>query len=92
VPASGTYPETPSVIANVIPVGGGGGGSEYLSDLMDVNISLPTEGQFLAYNATTGLWENVTADIAPGSGELDIDGGTFLVPGGGFNFDGGSFT
>jgi hypothetical protein len=91
-PATAFSPSTASVIVTATPVIAGGSGSEYLSDLMDVNISLPTEGQFLAYNATTGLWENVTADIAPGSGELDIDGGTFLVPGGGFNFDGGSFT
>jgi hypothetical protein len=33
VPASGTYPETPSVIANVIPVGGGGGGENVGSKL-----------------------------------------------------------
>jgi hypothetical protein len=33
VPASGTYPETPSVIANVIPVGGGGGGESVGSKL-----------------------------------------------------------
>ena len=69
-----------------------GSGAQDLADLGDVDIYLPTEGQLLGYNSTTGLWENVTAAVAPGGGELDIDGGTFLIPGGGFNFDGGSFT
>jgi hypothetical protein len=63
-----------------------------LNELHGVQITAPTEGQFLAYNATTGLWENVTAEVAPGGGELEIDGGTFLIPGGGFSFDGGTFT
>lgn len=91
-PATIDYPATPSVIANIIPIGGGSSSVEDLSDLGDVSISLPTEGQFLVYNQTTSLWENRTAEVAPPSGELDIDGGTFLVPGGGFNFDGGTFT
>jgi hypothetical protein len=67
-------------------------GASDLNGLSDVTISAPTEGQFLAYNATTGLWENVTAEVAPGGGDLEIDGGTFLIPGGGFSFDGGTFT
>lgn len=91
-PATIDYPATPSIIANIIPIGGGSSSVEDLSDLGDVSISLPTEGQFLVYNQTTSLWENRTAEVAPPSGELDIDGGTFLVPGGGFNFDGGTFT
>lgn len=62
-----------------------------LYELHDVSISSPTEGQFLAYNATLNVWQNVTADVSPGGGELDIDGGTFLEPGGGFSFDGGTF-
>jgi len=90
-PANAVYPATPSIIANIIPIGGGSSSVEYLSDLGDVNISTPTEGQFLVYNEATGLWENKTAEVSGGTGELDIDGGTFLVPGGGFNFDGGTF-
>jgi hypothetical protein len=90
-PANASYPATPSVIANIIPIGGGSSSVEDLSDLGDVSISSPTEGQFLVYNQSTSLWENRTAEVSGGTGELDIDGGTFLVPGGGFNFDGGTF-
>ena len=38
--------------------GGGGGGSTTLSGLTDVDISNPTDGQTLVYNATTEKWEN----------------------------------
>lgn len=38
--------------------GGGGGGSSSLSGLTDVDISNPTDGQTLVYNATSGKWEN----------------------------------
>lgn len=38
--------------------GGGGGGSSALSGLTDVDISNPTNGQTLVYNATSGKWEN----------------------------------
>lgn len=37
---------------------GGGGGSTTLSGLTDVDISNPTDGQTLVYNAATGKWEN----------------------------------
>lgn len=38
--------------------GGGGGGSSTLSGLTDVDISNPTDGQTLVYNATAQKWEN----------------------------------
>lgn len=38
--------------------GGGGSGSSTLSGLTDVDISNPTNGQTLVYNATSGKWEN----------------------------------
>lgn len=38
--------------------GGGGGGSSTLSGLTDVDISNPTDGQTLVYNAASGKWEN----------------------------------
>ena len=38
--------------------GGGGGGSSTLAGLTDVDISNPTNGQTLVYNATSGKWEN----------------------------------
>lgn len=38
--------------------GGGGGDSSTLSGLTDVDISNPTDGQTLTYNATSGKWEN----------------------------------
>lgn len=36
----------------------GGGGSSTLSGLTDVDISNPTDGQTLVYNANSGKWEN----------------------------------
>ena len=39
---------------------GGGGGATSLVDLLDVNITSPTNGQALVYNATSGKWENQT--------------------------------
>ena len=39
---------------------GGGGGASSLDDLQDVDISSPTNGQALVYNATSGKWENQT--------------------------------
>ena len=39
--------------------GGGGGGATALTDLVDVSISNPSNGQTLQYNSTTDKWENV---------------------------------
>ena len=48
--------------------GGGTGGATALTDLVDVALSNPTNGQALVYNATTGKWTNQTigggADMA----------------------------
>lgn len=46
---------------------GGGGGSSTLAGLNDVDLSSPTDGQLLGYNATTGKWENVTGGGGGGS-------------------------
>lgn len=62
-----------------------------LDELHNVLISNPQENQVLAYDSTLGVWINKEG-VGPGTGELDIDGGTFLVPGVGFNIDGGTFT
>lgn len=51
----------------------GGGGSSTLSGLTDVDISNPTNGQTLVYNATSGKWENG----ASGGGGLFIVGFAF---------------
>ena len=48
---------------------GPGGGSSTLSGLTDVDISNPTDGQTLVYNATTGKWENGSTG----------EGGTLIV-------------
>lgn len=48
---------------------GGPGGSSTLSGLTDVDISNPTDGQTLVYNASTGKWEN-----GAGGGMPVIDG------------------
>ena len=37
---------------------GGGGGATALTDLVDVAISSPTNGQVLKYNSSTGKWYN----------------------------------
>ena len=41
-----------------ILVGGGGGGVSTLADLTDVNISNPTDGQILQYDAASQKWVN----------------------------------
>ena len=47
---------------------GGSGGASALSQLSDVQLTSPTNGQALVYNATSGKWENQT--IGGGSGTL----------------------
>lgn len=44
---------------------GGGGGGTSISDLDDVDISNPQDGQLLQYNGTTSKWE--AADVATDS-------------------------
>jgi hypothetical protein len=56
-PASGSYPATPSIIANIIPIGAQGRDSN-LNELNDVLIASPTDGQVLKYNQSLGVWEN----------------------------------
>jgi hypothetical protein len=65
-------------------------GVSQLAALDDVSLSSPTNGQVLIYDAALDLWINTTTNDAS-TGVLEIDGGTFLVPGGGFSFDGGNF-
>lgn len=38
--------------------GGGGGGASALTDLSDVNITSPSDGQALEYNSTSQKWQN----------------------------------
>lgn len=45
--------------------GGGGGGASALTDLDDVNISSPSDGQVLRYDATSDKWVNADTDISP---------------------------
>ena len=52
---------------------GGGGGTLNLSDLVDVNISNPTNGQALVYNGTSHKWENQSIG-GGGSGTLSSIG------------------
>lgn len=58
VTEDGDYFAGDSRAFNPVKVRAGGGGSSTLSGLTDVNISNPTDGQTLVYNATTGKWEN----------------------------------
>ena len=47
---------------NVQP--GGSGGSSTLAGLDDVDITSPTDGQFLVYNYSNSMWNNVTVPDA----------------------------
>ena len=67
---------------------GGGGGATSLADLLDVDITSPTNGQALVYNATSRKWENQT--IGGGStGTLSSIG---LVMPTGFSVNPGTLT
>jgi len=45
---------------------GGGGGSQFLADLLDVNLTNPLNNQVLTFNSTLSKWENKTASaLAP---------------------------
>lgn len=53
--------------------GGGGGGATALTDLVDVAISSPVNGQALVYNSATGKWVNSTIQTGS-SAWADITG------------------
>ena len=59
---------------------GGGGGAVALTDLVDVAISNPTNGQVLMYNSTTQKWYNGTVQSGGGS-VTSITAGTGLSGG-----------
>ena len=62
--------------------GGGGGGATALTDLVDVDISSPSNGQVLKYNSTTGKWENANESGGGGTGTVtSITAGTGLSGG-----------
>lgn len=50
--------------------GGGGGGVSNLSQLLDVLITSPGNGDLLSYNSTTGKWNNTQKENL-------VDGGNF---------------
>lgn len=58
VTEDGDYVAGDSRAFNPVKVRTGGGGSSTLSGLTDVDISNPSDGQTLVYNATSGKWEN----------------------------------
>ena len=68
--SSGNFYATGSVSALGYAAGGGGGGASALTDLVDVAISSPTNGQVLMYNSTTGKWYNGT--VQGGGGNITI--------------------
>lgn len=57
VNSAGLYADT-YISALGLNSGGGGGGATALTDLVDVAISSPTNGQVLKYNSSTGKWYN----------------------------------
>ena len=58
----------------VYDIPSGGGGSSTLYGLVDVNISNPTNGQALVYNATSQKWQNQTIGGGGGGGTLTAIG------------------
>jgi hypothetical protein len=66
------------------------GSASSLVGLTDVQTTDLLNGDILVYNSVLDKWVNGEGGTVP-SGTLDIDGGTFLEPGGGFSFDGGTF-
>lgn len=44
-----------------------GGGARFLSSLLDVTVTSPTNGQALVYDSNTGLWKNGTISGGTGS-------------------------
>ena len=60
--------------------GGGGGGATALTDLVDVNLSNPQNGQVLMYNSSTGKWYNGTVQSGGGT-VTSITAGTGLSGG-----------
>ena len=61
-PANTSYPATPSIIANIIPIGAQGRDSN-LNELNDVLITTPTDGQLLRYDNADQRWKNCTPNF-----------------------------
>ena len=61
--------------------GGGGGGATALSELVDVALSNPQNGQVLMYNSSTGKWYNGTVQSGGGGTVTSITAGTGLTGG-----------
>ena len=61
--------------------GGGGGGATALTDLVDVALSNPTNGQVLMYNSSTGKWYNGTVQSGGSGTVTSITAGTGLSGG-----------
>ena len=81
---SGVVPQAPSGTGTTkylredgtwaVPSGGGGGGASALADLEDVNITEPTDGQLLTYNATAEVWENADKEGGGTAADISYDG------------------
>ena len=61
--------------------GGGGGGATALSELVDVALNNPQNGQVLMYNSSTGKWYNGTVQSGGGGTVTSITAGTGLSGG-----------
>ena len=72
---------TGGVSALGLGTGGGGGGATALSELVDVALSNPQNGQVLMYNSSTGKWYNGTVQSGGGGTVTSITAGTGLSGG-----------
>lgn len=72
VTEDGDYVAGDSRAFNPVKVRTGGGGSSTLAGLTDVDISNPSDGQTLVYDATSGKWVNGSGGGGGGSGVLVV--------------------
>ncbi len=72
-----------------VTISGIAGGSQALSTLTDVSLASPMNNQVLAYNYSSGLWENINISSFVPTGHVIQNGGSNLTNRPSLNFGGG---